>query len=190
MVNEEQKSNAQFWREAIKNHWKIMIVGLGAIVLFSIIAIWTVFWHIQTSYIGDYGNATFDEWSLNWIVIFVIVLVLWELLFVGLPAGLLFGLGGLLWWNRLPSEERAMFRKHEEKSNKKKEAGGFGIVMFILYCIYIAIDGNFSAPFGSQPYSYWVFSYFMMIFWLLIIAGIPAAIIGLIYFKKWLNKSD
>ena len=190
MEKDQEISSAQFWREAIKNHWKVMVLAVAAIVALAVIAVWVVFWHIQTSPIGDYGKATFNEWSLDWTVRFLIILILWELLFVGLPGGLIFGLGGYLWWKKLPLEEKSMFKKQEDKNHKKKGAGGFGIVLFIFYCIYIAIDGNYYAPFGSQPYSYWIYSYIFMLLWLLTIAGIPGAIIGIIYFKKWLEKSE
>ena len=147
-------------------------------------------WHIETSPIGNYGNATFDQWSLNWIVGFFIVLILWELLFVGVPAGLIFGLGGYLWWQRLTGEEKSKFKEEGKKNHKARGAGGCGLFMFIAYCIYIAIDGNYYASFGSKPYSYWVYSYLLTIGWVLIIVGIPAAIVGFIYLRYWLNKPE
>ena len=168
----------------------MLILCIAAIVILSIIAVNVVIWHIQTSPIGNYGNATFDQWSLDWIVRFFIMLILWELIFVGLPAGLIFGLGGYLWWQRLTDEEKSKFKEEDKKNHKARGAGGFGLFMFIAYCIYIAIDGNYYAPFGSQPYSYWVYSYLLTIGWLLIIVGIPAAIAGLIYLRYWLNKPE
>lgn len=190
MEKEQEKSTAQFWRDAIKKHWKIMILAIIAIVSLCVVAVWVFIWHIETSFIGDFGKATFNEWSLDWVVRFMIVLILWELLFVGIPAGLIFGLGGYIWWKGLPQDEKSMFKKQETKSNKRKGAGGFGIVIFIFYCIYIALDGNYTAPFGSQHYSYWVYSYILTVLWILLIAGIPAVIVGLYYLKKWLNKAE
>jgi len=83
MEKEQEKSDAQFWKEEIKRHWKVLVLCIAIIVILSVIAVNVVIWHIQTSPIGAYGTATFDQWSLDWIVRFVIVLILWELLFVG-----------------------------------------------------------------------------------------------------------
>jgi hypothetical protein len=169
----------------------VLILCIAAIVILCIIAVNVGIWHIQTSPIGNYGNATIDQWSLDWIVGFFIVLILWELLFVGIPAGLFFGLGGYLWWRRLPADDKEWYKEEDKKSHKTRNAsGGSGLLFFIAYCIYIAIEGNYYAAFGSQPYSYWVYSYFLTILWLLIIVGIPIAIAGLIYLRYWLNKPE
>ncbi len=169
----------------------MLIVCIAAIVVLCYIAVIVVIWHIETTPIGNYGTATIDQWSLDWIVGFVIVLILWELLFVGLPAGLFFGLGGYFWWQRLPADEKEWYKKEEKKSHKSRNAGGsFGLVLFIAYCIYIAIEGNYYTAFGSLPYTYWVYSYLLTMVWLLIIIGIPIAIAGLIYLRYWLNKPE
>ena len=179
------------WKERIKEHWKAFILAIAAVIVLSIVAVSVLIRYIQTSPIGNHGTATFDQWSLYWIVGFSLQLILWELLFVGLPAGLFFGLGGYLWWHRYPADEKRWFKEREKKDHKTRNAGGgAGPFLFIAYCIYIAIDGNYYAPFGSQPYSYWVYSYLLMIGWLLIIIGIPGAIAGLIGFKYWLDRPE
>ncbi|MHA1491172.1 MAG: hypothetical protein ACTSRI_16180 [Promethearchaeota archaeon] len=189
MENNNEKSVDIDWKDKVSDHWKALILLIAAIVVLSIVAVIVLIWHIQTSPIGAYGTATFDQWSLDWIVGFAIVLILWELLFIGLPGGLFFGLGVYLWWKRLPADEKTWFKEQEKKSHKKRNAGGgCGLLFFIAYCIYIAIDGNYSAAFGSQPYSYWVYSYLLMIGWLLIIVGIPGIILCVLYFIIWKDK--
>ena len=188
MEEEQKKNDEQFWKEEIKQHWKMLVLCIAAFVFLLVIAVNVVIWHIQTSPIGNYGTATFDQWSLDWIVRFVIVLILWELLFVGLPAALLFGLGGYLWWQRLPADEKKRLKDHEKRNHKKRNGGGCGIILFIAFCIYIAINGNYYAAFGTQPYSYWIYSYLLMLGWLLIIFGIPLAVAGLLYLRYWLKK--
>ena len=182
-------SNEQFWKEEVKKHWKFLFLCVAAIVILAVIAVVVLIWHVQTSPIGNYGTATFDQWSLDWIVCFIIVLILWELLFVGVPAVLFFGLGGYLWWWRLPTDEKKLFKDQEKTSHKKRNAGGgCGLLIFIAYCIYIYIDGNYFTSFGSLPYSYWLYSYLLTMGWLLIIFGIPMAVAGLLYLRYWLKQ--
>jgi len=191
----EELCNELFWKQKIKKHLTTFIVIIIAGVCIVTGALLVLFWFIQTSPIGLQGTATFDQWSLDWIVGFCILVILWELLFVGIPTGLFFGVGGYIWWNRLPDEERQEFKaRDKEKTHRKRNAGGeggFSFFVFIVYCIYMGIQGNYYAAFGSQPYSYWVYSWFLTIMWILIIIGIPICIILLIvYLTVWRKKSE
>ena len=191
----EELSDEQFWKKKIREHIRLFIVIIIAGVCIVTGALLVLFWFIQTSPIGLQGTATFDQWSLDWIVGFYILVILWELLFVGIPTGLFFGVGGYIWWNRLSDEERQEFKaRDKKKTHRKRNAGGGGgcsFIMFIAYCIYMGIQGNYYAAFGSQPYSYWVYSYFLTIMWILIVLGIPVCIILLIvYLTVWRKKSE
>ncbi|GAI33929.1 unnamed protein product, partial [marine sediment metagenome] len=103
-----------------------------------------------------------------------------------------------IWWKRLPDEEKAEFKAREKKNKHRKRnaggGGGGGALMFIAYCIYIAMSSNgvnYYAPFSSQPYSYWVYGMFYTLMWMVIIFGIPICIILLIvYLTVWRNKSE
>jgi len=182
----EELSDEQFWKKKIKEHMRLFIVIIIAGACIFTGALLVLFWFIQTSPIGLQGTATFDQWNLDWIVGFYILLILWELLFVGIPTGLFFGVGGYIWWNRLPDEERQEFKAREKKKTHVKRntggGGGFSFFMFIAYCLYMGIQGNYYAEFGSQPYSYWVYSWFLTLMWIFIILGIPACIILLFFF--------
>ena len=136
------------------------------------------------------GTATIGEWTLAWIWEFFIFLLLWELLLVGIPAGVAFGVGWYLWWKRLPAEEKAEI-KARWRVRRAAEGGGFGFFMFIAYSIYMYINGDFFTPFGDYPYTHWVYSWFLTLAWLLVIFGIPAAIIlTIVYLKVWRKKGN
>jgi len=184
----EEKINERFWKDMIKKYWKELLLCVIVVVVLSIIAIFVGISHIQASPFGDQGEATFDEWRLDWIVGFVVVLILWELLFVGVPALIIFGIGGYLWWQKATEEEKTNLKKEEKRKHKAEGAGGIGCFTFIAYCIYMGIFGYYYTPFGSYPYSFWLLHYFYTIGWLLIIFGIPMAIGGLLYLRYWLNK--
>ena len=191
----EELSDELYWKKTIKNHLTALIVviiaGIGVITGFLLV----LFWFIQTSPIGLQGTATFDQWNLDWIVGFMLLIIGWELLFVGIPTGLFFGVGGYIFWKRLPDEEKQEYKAREKKNKHRKRnaggEGGFSFFVFIAYLIYMGIQGNYYTAFGSQPYSYWVYSMFFTIMWILIIFGIPICIILLIvYLTVWRKKSE
>ncbi len=191
MVNKMEENNSsdgEFWKRKIQEHWKvfmIFIVGCAAAVAGALLVL---FWLIETSPIGAMGTATIGEWTLAWMWEFLIFLILWELLFVGIPIAIALGLGWFFWWKRLPANERAEF-EGRWRGRRTAEGGGFGFGMFIAYSIYMYIKGDFFTPFGNHPYSYWVYSWFLTLAWLLVIVGIPAAIIlPIVYFKLWRKK--
>ena len=191
----EELSDEQFWKKKIKEHMRLFIVIIiaGACIFTGVLLV--LFWFIETSPIGQQGEALIGDWSLDWIVGFSILVILWELLFVGIPTGLFFGVGGYIWWNRLPDEEKDEFRARDKKEKHRARdtggSGGCGFIMFIAYCIYMGVQGNYYAPFSSQPYSYWVYSWFLTLMWIFIVLGIPACIILLIvYLTVWRKKSE
>ncbi|MFX1462094.1 MAG: hypothetical protein ACFFBF_03500 [Promethearchaeota archaeon] len=195
MEDSKKLTDEQFWKKKIREHWKVFIGIIIAGVCAAIGALLVLIWFIETSPIGNYGSATIAQWKLDWVVGFIILIFLWELLFVGVPSGLFFGIGGYLWWRKLPAEEKQEFKDREKKDKRRtKEAGGgggFSFFMFIAYCIYIYVDGNYRTQFGALPYTYWLSSWFLTFMWILIVLGIPAAVILIIvYFTVWRKKSE
>jgi len=191
----EELSDEQFWKKKIKEHMPLFIVIIIAGVCAFIGALVVIIWFIETSPIGAQGTALIGDWSLDWIVGFYILIILWELLFVGIPTGLFFGVGGYIWWSRLPDEEKAEFKAREKKNKHRKRnaggGGGGGFLMFIAYCIYMGVQGSYYAPFSSQPYSYWVYGMFYTLMWMFIIFGIPICIIlRIVYLTVCRNKTE
>ena len=189
---EENKtcSSDEFWKKIIKNHWLAFIIFIIGCICTLAGAIYVLFWHIETSSIGVMGTATIGEWTLSWIWQFFIYLIFWELLFVGIPAAIAFGVGWIIFKKRLSSEEKYEFDNRDKQKHRKSSAGGaFGIFMFIVFSIYMYIKGDFYTPFDNYGYSYWIYSWFEALGWLLIIFGIPIGIILLIvYFMVWKKK--
>ncbi|MFX1410864.1 MAG: hypothetical protein ACFFA6_10950 [Promethearchaeota archaeon] len=194
----EEISDEVFWKNKIKQYWKVFIICIIAVIVCLIGALLVLVWFIETSTLGGQGDWTFNDWTLNYVVGFMILIILWELLLVGVPAALFFGLGGYLWWKRLPEEEKQEYKEREKREKKKYKntknwggGGGFNIFMFIAYCIVIAIDGHYNTRFGQLDYSYFIYAWFFTFMWLLIIFGVPVVIILLIvYFKVWRKKSE
>ena len=191
----EKSEDWTFWKNFIKKHRNSFIIAIIAGICCIIGLILILLWVIEANPFVDPRTGRLGNWTLNYVVGTIILLIIWDLLFVGLPAALFFGIGGYLWWHKLPEEDKQEIKDRDKKEKSRKAqkygggGGGFGIFMFIAYCIYIAVDGNYNTPLMDKPYTYWLYSYMLTFMWILIVFGIPAAIILIIvYFKVWRKK--
>lgn len=191
--NSNEISNEVFWKNLVVRYWYFVLI-FGLIIIGGIIGfILTLDWYIDTSTIGGQGTWTFDQFSMGTAIEWVIFLFLWILLIDVLPTLAVAGIiVAIIWFAVFPpelkEEIKLRFKKdeeHKKRRGKKSEGGGaFGFLMFIGVCIYVAIDGNWLTEFGSLNYRYFIDAWITVFKWVLIIFGIPAVIIGIIWFVR------
>ena len=185
-------SNEVYWKNLASQYWFSIvifgIIGIGAIIGFYL----TVNWYIADQSIGGNGTWTFDQFSLKTGILWFIFLTIWVLLLVGVPTVVAAGFVAAVHWFVLFStelkEEMKMRWKKEEEERKRRgrtdSGGAFSFLMFIGVCIYVYVDGNWSTEFGSLSLGYFVNAWLTVLIWGLIIFGIPAAIVGILWFLK------
>ena len=194
MANNEGEKEKYQWKKLLRKNRKAFSAFIVAMILAFIGFILVMVWYIETSPLGGQGSWTFDQWTLNYVIGFLIQSILWELLFVGIPLIAFLGIFGYLWWTNLSDETKEEFKsldadsklkKGKKTQNKKYQSGGGGsFFLFIVMCIMVAIDGNWSTRFGdlSQGYSYFIYAYMFGMMWIGIIIGIPIVIAVVIYY--------
>lgn len=191
MEENKEIKEEDFWKTKIKKHINAFIIAVIAGAIAIIGAVIVLIWFINTSNFGAQGTASFNDWTIAWIWGFFFFLILWELLFVGIAAAVFFGVGGYLWWKKLSDDEKQEFKDHRKKEKKRRGGGAGGsFFMFVAYTVYLAVQGELHTTFGTYSYSYWIFAYLWTIAWILIVLGIPAAIIIIVvYFVKWRKET-
>ena len=192
MVGKGNGYSEDFWSNFIKRHWKAFIIFVIGCIAALAGVIMVLFWFMETSSIGAMGTATIGEWSVAWIWLFLLYLIFWEVVIVGIPVAIAFGVGWYLFWKRLSDTEKIEFKERDKKKHHGSSvSGGFSFVMFIAFSLYLYLIGEINTPLGDHPYSYWVYTFFTALGWLLLIAGIPAVIILiLVYFTVWRKKES
>lgn len=201
-MSSEEISDEAFWKIMFKKHWIKMIpfilIAIGAFIGGILV-------FLRYINLAGYASFTFNDWSIGLIWYFLFWLFLWELLIVGLPTLALFGIIGFLMWRALPEEDRVEikrrgkseedWKKHKErgwkeKAGEKKKTGGGGGLSFIIWLIFlikVAIDGNWTTTFDNLDLIYFVDTFLFALFWVAIIGG-PIALIGfVIWFRKYLK---
>ncbi len=192
MANNEGEKEKYQWKKLLRKNRKAFSAFIVAMILAFIGFILVMVWYIETSPLGGQGSWTFDQWTLNYVIGFLIQSILWELLFVGIPLIAFLGIFGYLWWTNLSDETKEEFKsldadkklkKGKKSQNKKYQgSGGFSFFIFIVVCILVAIDGNWNTRFGLLEYSYFLYAYLFAMMWIGIIIGIPMVIAVVIYY--------
>jgi len=183
-------ADIMFFKNFARKHWKAVLVFVLVGITVFIGSLCVLLWFIGYSNLGGHGTWTFNDWSMASILDFLLNLLLWEFLIIGIP---IIAMGIVIffqWWKKFPDEEKEGLEKHGYKSRKNQRrmvfssgGGVIGVVVFIAFCIIMYLDGNWSVSLASLQYSYFIYTWLIALMWVLIICGIPLVLI--LYF--WLR---
>lgn len=192
MITEsDSKKDGKIWIVFLKNHWKISILFIIGIILAVIGAILTFLWFVGDAQSTGLVPIMLDSWTLGHFVSFVLYLLFWELLFIGIPVVITVGAIFFFWWKKLPEHEREEYKRNNlfgSKSKKSDKSGGISFLIFIAFIIKVFLDGNWNVPIASWTFDYLVYSFVWAFIWIVIIIGIPVGIGVLIWLYYKINK--
>jgi hypothetical protein len=117
----------------------------------------------------------------------VLYAILWEFLYIGIPA-IIAAIIGWLWWRSLSIEEKKDYKLFGKRSRSSGGGSAVSVFFWIAFAIKIYLDGNWNVAISNWTLNYLVYSSITVIIWIAIIFGIPAGIIGLIYLLREVNK--
>jgi len=179
----------EIWRRFLRKNWTAVAVFVAAAVLASISAVLVYLWVVGNAQSTGLVPSILAQWAMAHIVTFLLRLILWEILFIGIPV-IVAALVGWPWWRRLPSEERKENRLFGTRSRATSGGGGsISVLVFVAFCIKVFIDGKWNAPIASWTFDYLVYSLFWSVIWILIIFGIPIAF-GIIWWISYKMKKS
>jgi hypothetical protein len=172
MVDEMDK----IWIKFMKKHWQIFAMWIVAAIIAFIGAVYVFLWFVGEAQASALVPGLLGGWAMGHIITFLIHLIFWELLFIGIPVLIFIAANYGLWWNKLPEKERKEYKKEKlfGKSSKARDGGGaFSFVIFIVFCMKIWLDGNWGFPIAAWELDYLVSSCLWALFWVAVVVGIP-----------------
>jgi hypothetical protein len=194
MGETESENGHNGWRVFLKRHWgitAIFAVGAGLALVGSILVF---LWFVGDAQSTDMVPTTLGLWTMGNMVAFILHLILWELILIGIPVGIA-AVAGWQWWKRLPSEEKREYHFFGKQSRTTGGSSGVSILFFIAFCIKVFIDGNWNVAVATWTLNYVINSMITILIWAAIIFAIPA-VIGVIWWithemkKKTANESN
>ncbi|MFB3889474.1 MAG: hypothetical protein ACE14S_08275 [Candidatus Bathyarchaeia archaeon] len=178
-IETEKRSD---WQKFLTKHWNILALFIVAVVLAIAGAVYVFIWVTANTQSAGMVPTTLNLWTMGHIVTFILNVVFWELLLIGIPAAIGAAIGWQ-WWKRLPEEEKREYHLFGKRSRSSSAGGGFSFLIFVAFCIKVFVDGNWDVAISTWTFDYVVGSMVLILVWFAVIFGIPAAI-GLVW---WIN---
>ena len=185
------ENGEKIWKKFLRTHWKMLVLFIVAAILALIGAILVFLWFVGDAQLTGLVPATLDLWTMGHFVTFLLNLILWEVLFIGVPVILAIVAIIFLWWKKLPDGEKKEYRRGHlfgKRSHRSDGSGGISFLVFIVFIIKVFTDGNWNVPFATWTFDYLVYSWLWALFWVLIIFGIPIVIGGTWWIRREMKK--
>jgi hypothetical protein len=183
MFETEPMKDPKGWRIFLRNHWKMFLLLIVGAVLAFIGAVLVYLWFVGQAQSTGLVPSILGLWTMGHLVTFLLNLIFWMILLIGIPL-IVAGVAGWLWWRRLPAEEKKEYRFFRNRSRRSDGGNAFSFLVFIAFLIKVYVDGNWNVAFGSWTFDYLVYSMLTALIWVLVLLAIPMAI-GLFW---WLSQ--
>ena len=182
MVENEEKINDDTWKKFLRKHWQMTILIIAGIVIAVVCALLLFLWFILPNSLSTrLVPRSLSFWTVGSVISFILNVILWEFLFIGIPVIVCAAVIFALWWRKLPDDEKEEYTgEPKEKGKRRMSSGGggfFGFVVFITWLIIIYTDNQWNTPFIAWSIEYLVFSCISAFLWDLLIFGVPLCII-------------
>ena len=166
----------------------MLVLFIIAAIIAAISAVLVFLWFVGDAQATGLVPGTLHLWTMGYLVTFLLHLLFWEVIFIGIPVLVAIAAIYFLWWKKLPAEERKEYRHGHLFGKRSRGRDGGGAITFLVnigFIIKVYLDGNWNVPFATWKFDYLVYSYLWVIIWMVIIFGIPL-VIGLVW---WLHRN-
>jgi len=160
------------WKRFLQKQWKMFLVIIGIIAGAVIGAIFVFLWVIDNGQATGLVPALIGQWTVGYCITFLLHLIFWEIIFVGIPLIVAAITLYMLWYRKLPKDEKF-------PSQGAAATGGGGGISFLIGIVWLVItwvEGRWDLAFESWTLNEWVYSWLAAFLWVLLIIGVPLAI--------------
>jgi len=180
-MNNSEEIIDEVQKKFLKRHWKMTIVMAVSFTAAVIVAL-LVFLSVVTNALEtELVPAALGQWTVGYIITFMLNVIFWELVFVG--SWVIPMVGAMYWWyTQLPDEERKAWPQH----SRREDGDAISFLTGLAWLIIVWLDGRWNLAFQEWTFNDLVYSWISAFLWIMLIFGIPIAIIVII----WLIKGE
>jgi Sec-independent protein secretion pathway component TatC len=175
------------WKRFMRKHWSLVAIFIVAGILLIAGAVYVFWWFVGDAQSTALVPSILSLWTMNNMLMFVLHLIFWEVLAIGIPIAIL-GVAGWQWWKRLPLDEKNAYHRSGKHSRARDGGSGISFLFTIAFVIKVYVDGNWNVPVGTWSLDYVVGSMITILVWVAVIFGIPLAIVGIWWISRGIGK--
>lgn len=186
METHEDKSGQAF-RKFLRRNTRMALAMIVVIAVAAIVAVYVFFKVVADAQVLGIVPSTLGLWSVGTFFAFMITLVIWELIFVIswlIPVVIVIF---ILWYRKLPEEERKEYGMSPKRGTDPRRTEGssfFSFLVTVVWLIIVWITGRWTLAFNAWTFNDFVHTWFIAFLWILV----PALIAGAIFLIWWLRK--
>jgi hypothetical protein len=185
------EENDKVWKHFVRNHWKMLVVFIVVAIIAVLGAIYVLLWFVEDAQVTGLVPYTLNLWSMGYLITFLVHLIFWELVVIGIPVAIAAGLLYFIWWKQIPQTERDEYRRAHlfgKRSKRHDGQGAISFLIFVFFALKVHIDGNWGVAFATWDFDYLIYSWLWALMWIAIIFGIPLVIGGIWWIYHQMNK--
>ncbi len=130
-----------------------LVVGILVVV---IAAIHVFLWVVNDAQLTGLVPAMLGDWTVGFLLTFILHLIFWELVLVGIGSVLVALIVYFGWYQRLPLKER---KGYEKSSRKSGDSGGVSFFASLLWLGIVWFSGLWNKPFQNWSFNEWVYTW-------------------------------
>ena len=181
----------KIWKKFLREHWQICVLFIVIAVFAAVGAIYVFLSFIGDAQLTGLIPETLGVWSMGYIVTFMLHLIFWEALFIGIPVVIVIAVIYFGWWKKLPEAERKEYKDGHlfgKRSTRSDGSGFISFLVFIVFIIKIWLDGNWGVAIATWEFDYLVHTCLWALVVVLVIFGIPMLIGGTWWIRHEMKK--
>ena len=178
----ESEKCDKIWKKFLDKHFKMFVLFVVSAILTFMGIIFVFLWFVEDAQLAGLVPEVLSLWTMGYFVTFLLHLIFWMVLLIGVPVIIAIAAIYFLWWKKLPDDERQEYRRGHlfgKRSARKDGGEGISFLVNIAFVIKVYLDGNWDVPFATWKFDYLVYSYITALIWVLLIFGIPMTIGGI-----------
>lgn len=175
------------WKRILRKHWGIAAIFIAVGILLIAAAVYVFLWFVGDAQSTGLVPSALGYWTMGHMLMFILHLIFWELVIIGIPM-IILGVAGWQWWKRLPAEEKREYHSSGKHSRTRDGGSGVSALFMIAFAIKVYVDGNWNVPVSTWDLDYVVGSMFTILVWTVAIFGIPMVIVGIWWIRREMNK--
>ena len=112
------------WKTFLRRHKKMFALFVVAAIIAAICAIYVFVWFVGDAQATGLVPSSLGSWSIGTCVTFVLNLIFWELVLIGIPVIIFVVAVYKLWWMKLPKAERKEYKRKKLFGKKTRKTDG------------------------------------------------------------------